>query len=180
MSREISRPMYSVSLSHLARPTDKTTIDYRVHIGKILSGSIVDGIENDDQEIDKGELMDKTMNSLGMSEEELNINTNRSALSTARQIIGSKHPGDDVIYANVEKDHIQAVVRKCSSFLLHGLSSFDLEYVWLMHPSEKRTNDFAKISKAMGNVFASRAFAKKTRNAGKSSKETAPSEGRCA
>jgi hypothetical protein len=36
-----------------------------------------------------------------------------------------------------------------------------LEYAWLLHPSEKRPNDFAKISKAMGNVFATRSYLNK-------------------
>lgn len=37
----------------------------------------------------------------------------------------------------------------------------DLDYAWLLHPAEKRQNDFAKISKAMGNVFATRSYLNK-------------------
>ena len=163
----------------LARPTEKSTIEYLVHIGKILSGGVVNVGNGDDQDVEKGEILDSIINILGMTEEELTANTSRSALSTARQVIGQKYPGDDVVYADVKREHIQAVVRRYLSFLSHEWSFFTLEYAWLMHPSEKVTNDFSRISKAMGNVFASRAFSKKTRNTLKPPREPAAAAGSC-
>jgi hypothetical protein len=52
-----------------------------------------------------------------------------------------------------------------------------LEYCWLIHPSEKRNNDFSKLSKAMGNVFASRIYAKKMKNFGSARKEASSVDG---
>ena len=162
-----------------ARPTEKSTIDYLVHIGKILSGGVVNVENSDDRDVEKGDILDSIINVLGMTEAELTANTSRSALSTARQVIGAKYPGDDVVYADVKREHIQAIVRRYLSFLSHKLYFFTLEYAWLIHPSEKVINDFSRISKAMGNVFASRAFSKKTRNIPKPPKESAATAGRC-
>ena len=163
----------------LARPTDKTTIDYLVHIGKILSGCVVNGKNVDDQDVEKGEVLDSIINALDMTESELTANTSRSALSTARQIIGAKYPGDNVVYADVKREHIQAVVRRYTYFLSQRFHFLTLEYAWLIHPSEKATHDFSRMSKAMGNVFASRAFSKKTRNIPKPSKEPTSTAARC-
>ena len=35
------------------------------------------------------------------------------------------------------------------------------DYVWLMHPSERKLNDLSKIRKALGNVFVCRRFSRK-------------------
>ena len=70
----------------------------------------MNGGDDDAEEIDKGDRLDRIMVALGMSETELTNNTGRSTLSTARQVIGAKYPGDDVVYANVEKEHIRAVI----------------------------------------------------------------------
>ena len=94
----------------LARPIGKTTSDYFIHIGKVLSGGTANGGDDDAEEIDKGDRLDLIMVALGMSETELTNNTGRLTLSTARQVIGAKYPGDDVVYANVEKEHIRAVI----------------------------------------------------------------------
>ena len=94
----------------LARPIDKMTIDYLIHVGKVLSGGTVNGEDDYDEEMGKGEMLESIMQTLDMSEEELTANTGRSILSTARQLIGAKYPGQRVIYANVKKEHIKAVV----------------------------------------------------------------------
>lgn len=88
-----------------------------MHIGKVLSGGVVNGQNGDDQDVDKGEILDSIINALDMTESELTANTSRSALSTARQIIGAKYPGDHVVYADVKREHIQAVVRTYLSSL---------------------------------------------------------------
>ena len=94
----------------LARLIDKTTSDYFIHIGKVLSGGTVGRGDDDAEEIDKGDRLDLIMAALGMGETELTNNTARSTLSTARQYIGAKYPGDYVVYANVKKEHIRAVM----------------------------------------------------------------------
>jgi hypothetical protein len=94
----------------LARPTDKTTVEYFIHIGRVLSGGTINPDHGDDEYVDKGELLDLIMNTLDMTEAELTANTGKSTLPTARQVIGAKYPGENVIYADVEKEHINAVV----------------------------------------------------------------------
>lgn len=44
----------------------------------------------------------------------------------------------------------------------------------MIHPGEKRLNDFSKISKAMGNVFAARSYAKKSKTMATTRKEILP------
>lgn len=90
---------------------DKNTIDYFIHLGKVLSGSINPG-NNEEEEVDKGEILDSIMNTLEMTEAQLSANTAKSILSTARQVIAFKYPEEHVAYCNVRKDHIHAVVRK--------------------------------------------------------------------
>ena len=70
----------------------------------------MNGGDDDAEEIDKGDRLDRIMVALGMSETELTNNTGRSTLSTARQVIVAKYPGDDVVYANVKKEHIRTVI----------------------------------------------------------------------
>ena len=98
--------------SLLARPTDQKTIDYLIHIGHVLSGAT--DTDNDDI-IEKGELLDPIMTTLEMTEPELTGYISRSVLSTARQIIGAKYPGEHVVYADVKKEHIKAIVGQCMS-----------------------------------------------------------------
>ena len=50
-----------------------------------------------------------------MTETELNVNKSRSALSTTRQVIRARYSGADVVYTKVQREHIQAVVRRYPS-----------------------------------------------------------------
>lgn len=95
------------NFSLLARPTDPKTIDYFIQIGKVLS---CDTETVNEKTIEKGELLDSIMATLEMTETELTQYIGRSILSTARQIVGTKYPGEDVVYANVKKEHIKAIV----------------------------------------------------------------------
>ena len=60
--------------------------------------------------IGKGELLDSIMAILEMTEAELTQYVGRSILSTARQIVETKYPGEDVVFANAKKDRIKAIV----------------------------------------------------------------------
>ena len=93
----------------LARPTDKATIEYLIHIGSVLSGGMVNEEARADEALEKTELLDSIMTTLDMTEAELTGNIKRSILSTARQIIGVKYPGESVVYADVKKEHIRAI-----------------------------------------------------------------------
>lgn len=91
-----------------ARPTDQRTIDYLIQTANVLSGVGANG--DDDDKMEKGELLDSIMCTLNMTEVELTAHTARSILSTARQIIAAKYPEPDAAYANVKKEHIKAVI----------------------------------------------------------------------
>jgi hypothetical protein len=68
--------------------------------------------EDDDgnEEMGKGDKLDLIMTSLDMTETDLTNNTGRSTLSTARQVIGAKYPGENAVYADVKKEHIRTVI----------------------------------------------------------------------
>ena len=59
---------------------------------------------------ERGELLESIMVALDMTETELTNHIRKSILSTARQIIGAKYPGADVVFSDVKKEHIRAVV----------------------------------------------------------------------
>ena len=104
------RICFSVSPHHfflLARPTDTKTIDCVIQIGEVLSSDTETVKENT---IGKGELLDSIMAILEMTEAELTQYVGRSILSTARQIVETKYPGEDVVFANAKKDRIKAIV----------------------------------------------------------------------
>ena len=93
----------------VARPTDKPTIEYLIHVGNVLSGGMINEDDSDEGVVEKGELLDSIMTALEMTEAELTTNIRRSILSTARQLIGVKYPEEHTIYAHVKKEHIKAV-----------------------------------------------------------------------
>ena len=49
---------------------------------------------------------------------------------------------------------------------------FTLEFAWLMHSLEKKSNNAAKLLHAMGNMFASRIFLRKLKFASQPSKSS--------
>lgn len=44
-----------------------------------------------------------------MTDLELNVNVGKTILSTARRVIGAKYPNMTTVFADVDKQHIQAV-----------------------------------------------------------------------
>lgn len=92
----------------LARPSDKKTIDYFIHIGKILSNSAADNVGDDGERIDKGEILEILCSTLEMSEADLQACQGKTLLSTARLVIGARHPEESKSFADVPKEHIQA------------------------------------------------------------------------
>ncbi|UJR34562.1 hypothetical protein I4U23_027338 [Adineta vaga] len=124
----------------MPRPVDKQTIEYFIYVGKTLSNYVDEVSDDGDESLDKGDVLDYICTALGMTEAELRACAGKTLLSTARQVIGTKYPGLSTTFADVAKEHVQAVA----------------DYACLMHPLEKKANDMPKIKKAMGNVFATR------------------------
>lgn len=149
----------------IARPVDKQTIEYLIHVGKILasdSGSVPDSSED---VLDRGEILDLICTRLGMTEAELISCTGKTLLSTARQVIGGKYPDESTEFAQVDNEHILAAAGECFRPIYAPSHVYFLsDYAWFSHPLEKRSNDLSKIRKAMGNVFATRKFSRKLKN----------------
>ncbi|CAF0784751.1 unnamed protein product [Adineta ricciae] len=127
-----------------ASPTGKQTIQYLVQVGKILSNESDPCSEIDDDEIDRGEISGYICSTLDMSESELLAFNGKTLLSTARQEFRKKYPDPNTIFANATKEHIQAAA---GVFLLNIdmiLVGFILEFAWLNHPLEKRSNGYVK------------------------------------
>ena len=96
----------------LARPVDKNTIQYFVHIGKILAHDI-ESTTNDINDVNsKKNLLTSICERLGMTETELAARTGRTILSTARQVASAKYPNEQHVFADVSKEHIQAIAGK--------------------------------------------------------------------
>ncbi len=76
-----------------------------------MLSSDLDDYSNDNNNMgDKEDLIETICLTLNMTEDQLSTNTGKTILSTARQIIGAKYPDPATIFANVEKEHIQAVI----------------------------------------------------------------------
>ncbi|CAF1527532.1 unnamed protein product [Adineta ricciae] len=129
----------------MPRPVDKQTIDYFIYVGKTLSNYVNEVSDDGDGSLDRGDILDYICTTLGMTEAELRACAGKTLLSTARQVIGKKYPGLSTTFADVAKEHVQAVA----------------DYACLMHPLEKKANDMPKIKKGMGNVFATRKHSQK-------------------
>ena len=84
----------------VARPTKKT-IDYFIHIGRILSNSAADNVFDDGERIDKGENLDVLCAALDMSEADLTACQGNTLMSTARQVISTKHPDESTTFTDV-------------------------------------------------------------------------------
>jgi hypothetical protein len=97
----------------VARPVDKHTIEYLVHVGKMLandSGNVSDGTED---VLDRGEILDLICTRLGMTEAELICCTGKTLLSTARQVIGGKYPDESTEFSQVDNEHVLAAAGEC-------------------------------------------------------------------
>ncbi|CAF1341581.1 unnamed protein product [Rotaria sp. Silwood1] len=131
-------------------PVDKSTIQYFIHVGKVLANDLGISMNDSNEMVNKEEILDVICAALEMSEAELAARIGQGLLSTARQVISAKYPDEMTTFAEVKKEHIQAVA----------------DYAWLMHPAEKKFNNLSKIRKAMGNVFATRRFSRKLKSGG--------------
>jgi hypothetical protein len=105
------------------RPSDKKTIDYFIHMGKILSNSTDDNIGDDGEMIDKGEILDLLCSALDMTEADLQACQGKTLLSTARQVIGTKYPDESTTFADIPKAHLQAAAGESFPIGLHILNS---------------------------------------------------------
>jgi hypothetical protein len=76
----------------------------------VLSSDLDDYSNDNNNMGDKEDLIETICLTLNMTEDQLSTNTGKTILSTARQIIGAKYPDPATIFANVEKEHIQAVI----------------------------------------------------------------------
>ena len=65
--------------------------------------------DDGDESLDRGDILDHICTILGMPEAELRAYTGKNLLSTARQVIGAKYPGLSTTFADVAKEHVQAV-----------------------------------------------------------------------
>lgn len=96
----------------LARPSDQATITYLIDIGKILSGEA----EMDSDA--KGELLYGIMESLEMTEKELEDCKGKNIRITVRQIMKSKYsstpPGFK--FADVDRKHVKAARGKIKTY----------------------------------------------------------------
>ena len=73
---------------------------------------------NDSNEmVNKEEILDRICAVLEMSEGELAACTGWSLLSTARQVISAMYPDEMTIFAEVKKEHIQAVAGEFCSLI---------------------------------------------------------------
>jgi hypothetical protein len=107
-----------------------------------------------------------------MTQAQLAENTGKTILSTARQIIGTKYPDPETEFVSIEKNHIRAVIGNFFNLFYLYRIFLKLEYAWLMHPLERKSNNEGKIRHAMGNVFATRKFLRKLKAAPQPSKSS--------
>ena len=95
--------MSLVLLKHIfylfsARPVDRATIQYLIHIGKVLANeSSADGSDMD-QDVDKGDILELICTTLNMSEAQLASCKGKSLLSTARQIVAARYPNEKGVF----------------------------------------------------------------------------------
>lgn len=90
MKRDAFSNKYCLVL-FIARPKDRTTLDFFIQCGKILSGQHSEK-GGDLLAGDKGERMEEIMDELGMDEKQLEALHGHSITSTCRRIISSLFP----------------------------------------------------------------------------------------
>ncbi|CAF3719626.1 unnamed protein product [Rotaria socialis] len=123
-----------VSSGDETRPTDQTTIDYLIDIGKILSGEA--NLDPDE----KSEILLNITTTLDLTEKQLETCKGKNIRITVRQIMKMLHPDppNDFKFAEVDRNHVAAV----------------REYARLAHPREEKLYTDGDLNHAMGNLFA--------------------------
>ncbi|CAF3308081.1 unnamed protein product [Rotaria socialis] len=118
----------------MPRPTDQTTIDYLIDIGKILSGEA--NLDPDE----KSEILLNITTTLDLTEKQLETCKGKNIRVTVRQIMKMLHPDppNDFKFAEVDRNHVAAV----------------REYARLVHPREEKLYTDDDPNHAMGNLFA--------------------------
>ncbi|CAF3574286.1 unnamed protein product, partial [Rotaria socialis] len=118
----------------MPRPTDQTTIDYLIDIGKILSGEA--NLDPDE----KSEILLNITTTLDLTEKQLETCKGKNIRITVRQIMKMLHPDppNDFKFAEVDRNHVAAV----------------REYARLAHPREEKLYTDGDLNHAMGNLFA--------------------------
>ncbi|CAF3863652.1 unnamed protein product [Rotaria magnacalcarata] len=92
----------------MPRPVDKATLQYFIYIGKVLSNDPSVSENEANEAVNKTELIEKICSTLGITESELAKCAGKTILSTARRVISKKYPNSSTVFADVDKDHIQA------------------------------------------------------------------------
>ncbi|CAF3284080.1 unnamed protein product [Rotaria socialis] len=129
-----SQSAIMINVLFLARPTDQTTIDYLIDIGKILSGEA--NLDPDE----KSEILLNITTTLDLTEKQLETCKGKNIRITVRQIMKMLHPDppNDFKFAEVDRNHVAAV----------------REYARLAHPREEKLYTDGDLNHAMGNLFA--------------------------
>ncbi|CAF4957099.1 unnamed protein product, partial [Rotaria sp. Silwood1] len=83
-------------------PVDKSTIQYFIHVGKVLANDLGISMNDSNEMVNKEEILDVICAALEMSEAELAARIGQGLLSTARQVISAKI--SDVIDDDIEID----------------------------------------------------------------------------
>jgi hypothetical protein len=90
----------------------------------VLSDDLDDTTNNNNNTDYVEKLLDTICLTLGMSEDQLTANIGKTILSTARQVIEAKYPGDDTVFSDVPKEHIQAVIGEFFMFFVLSIRHF--------------------------------------------------------
>ncbi|CAF4466881.1 unnamed protein product, partial [Rotaria sp. Silwood2] len=101
----------------MPRPVDKSTMQYFIHIGKVLANDFGISMNDSNEMVNKEEILDVICAALEMSEAELAARIGQGLLSTARQVISAKYPDEMTTFAEVKKEHIQAVAGEISDVI---------------------------------------------------------------
>ena len=97
----------------IARPVDKQTIEYLVHVGKMLASNCGNVFNGKEDVLDRDDILDLICTRLNMTEAELVSFTGETLLSTACQVIGGKYPDESTEFAQVDNEHVLAAAGEC-------------------------------------------------------------------
>jgi len=107
----------------LARPTDQTTVDYLIDVGRILSG------ETNIDPVDKSVILTRVLAALNVTEKQLQDCIGKNISITVRQIMKMKYPnpGADFKFAAVKDAHVDAARGENN----YSLSLFSYVYMFI-------------------------------------------------
>jgi len=107
----------------LARPTDQTTVDYLIDVGRILSG------ETNIDPVDKSVILTRVLAALNVTEKQLQDCIGKNISITVRQIMKMKYPnpGADFKFAAVKDTHVDAARGENN----YSLSLFSYVYMFI-------------------------------------------------